>query len=124
MHGKSRLNGLSQLLQQRLCAFRILQVPRVEAFGEPVVDGLEQSAGLVVSSPVAEQVGQARGGAKFDGLRLSLPSDLECAAEALLCLLGVSLLQQDLSLQPSCVQEHSALEASHLQRSGIASQSR
>ena len=50
-------------------AFASFRSLRVEALDEPVVDGLEERAGLVVSFLVGEQTGQARGGGSLPGLR-------------------------------------------------------
>ena len=52
--------ALSQLVQQHLCG---LQVLRVEAFGEPVVDGREKFAGLVRAPLPAEELAKADRGA-------------------------------------------------------------
>ncbi len=55
--GRTRV--LPQLLQQRLC---ILQVPRVEAFREPVVDGLEEVASLGALVLALPEGGEGGGG--------------------------------------------------------------
>jgi len=73
------LRGLrAQLLQQRL---RVLEVRRVEAFGEPGVDGLEQIAGVGALALALPEVGEGGGGAQLEGLRLLAPRDFEGPVE-------------------------------------------
>ena len=90
---------LGELVQQRL---RVLQVRRVEAFGEPVVDGCEQRAGLVLFPLLLPEVGEVRGGAELEGLRLLRAGDVDGLAEQRLGLrLGVvGQPQEALALQP------------------------
>ena len=66
------LSGV-QLLQQRL---RLLQIARVEPFGEPAVDRSEQFARLLRLALVAPEAGEAGGSAKFEQERALLLSDL------------------------------------------------
>ncbi len=90
---------LRQLLQQRL---RILQVLRVEAFGEPVVDRGEEVARRVPLPLPLPEAGMARGGAELEGLRLLRAGDVDGLAEQRLGLrLGVvGQPQEALALQP------------------------
>ena len=55
--------SLGKLVEERL---GVLQILRVEALGEPVVDRGEERAGLVASPLIAEQAGQARGGPQLE----------------------------------------------------------
>jgi hypothetical protein len=70
--------GLRQLPQERI---RVLQVLLVEALGEPVVDGLEEVAGLGALALALPEAGVGRGGAEFEGLRLLGARDLEGSLE-------------------------------------------
>ena len=58
-----------QLLKQRLC---LLQVARVEPFGEPAVHRSEQFASLLRLALVAPEACEAHGGAEFPGRSLLL----------------------------------------------------
>jgi len=62
--------GPSQLIEKRLCVF---EIARVEAFGEPAVNGCEQIAPLGPAPLFAPQPREARRGAQFIGFCL-LPS--------------------------------------------------
>ena len=67
----SELGGLRrQLLEQRL---RLLQIVRVEPFGEPAVDRSEQFAGLLRLALVTPEARHAHRGAEFPGLCFLLP---------------------------------------------------
>jgi len=59
--------SLPQLLQQRL---RVLQVPGVEAFGEPVVDGGEEGARFRGFALAVPEAGETRACAEFERLGL------------------------------------------------------
>ena len=59
-----------QLLEQRL---RLLQIVRVEPFGEPAVDRSEQFAGLLRLALVTPEARHAHRGAEFPGLCFLLP---------------------------------------------------
>jgi hypothetical protein len=59
------ITSSSQLIEQRLCLYK---VGRVEALGEPAVDGREQLAGFGTPAPVAAEPGEAHGGAQFPEL--------------------------------------------------------
>src|SRR5271155_4477312 len=71
------LSGM-QLIQQRL---RLLQIERVEAFGEPAVDRSEQFTSLLPFPLITPQPRRARRRAQFPGLRLLLPRDRKRALE-------------------------------------------
>lgn len=87
---------LGQPPEQRL---GVLQVLRVEAFGEPVVDGGEERAGLVALALIAEQAGQARRGSKLQGSRMLGASDLQRLFEPAprLRFVGLILAETDLA---------------------------
>jgi hypothetical protein len=53
--------GLSKSVENRFCRF---QVGRVEAFGKPVVDRLEEHQGISGTAVVAQEPGKARRGAQ------------------------------------------------------------
>src|SRR5271167_3634277 len=57
---------LIEIVEQR---FRLFEIGRVEAFGEPAVDRCEKGPGFGVSTLVAAEPGEARGGAQFPELR-------------------------------------------------------
>jgi hypothetical protein len=57
----------AQLLQQRL---RFLQIARVEAFGEPIINRRQQFARLLPFALVAPEAGEAHGCAEFRGFGL------------------------------------------------------
>src|ERR1043166_6605987 len=75
---------LPQLVEQRL---RVLQVARVEAFGEPGVERGEEGAGRVALALALPEPRQAGGGAQLERLGLLPPCDLEGKAEERLRLL-------------------------------------
>jgi hypothetical protein len=56
-----------QLIEQRL---RLLQIARVEAFGEPAVDRSEQIASVISLVLLAPEPGRAHRGAEFPGFGL------------------------------------------------------
>jgi hypothetical protein len=56
-----------QLIEQRL---GLLQIARVEALGEPVVDRSEKIAGLIPLALIAPEARHAHRGAKFPGFCL------------------------------------------------------
>src|SRR5271169_6556361 len=64
--------SLIEVVEQRL---RLLEVGRVEAFGEPAVDRGDQVAGFGLAALVAAQPGEARSSAQFPELGLLLLSD-------------------------------------------------
>ena len=61
-----------QLVEQRL---RLLQIERVEAFGEPAVDRSKQFARLLHLALIAPEVSEAHGRAELPGLGLLLTRD-------------------------------------------------
>ena len=63
-----------QFPQQRL---RLLQIARVEAFGEPPVNRSQELARLLHLALVAPEACEAHGGAEFPGFGLLLPCDGE-----------------------------------------------
>ena len=69
---------LRQLVQQRL---RLLQIARVEAFGEPPVNRSQQFARLLHLALVAPEACEAHGGAEFPGFGLLLASNCERVLE-------------------------------------------
>src|SRR5437762_5097303 len=106
-------NRLPQLRQQRL---GFLQIPRVEAFGEPGVERGEEGAGRVALALALPETRQTGGGAQLERLGLLPPGDLQGEFEALFCclltldsrpfdgaqgrLLTVDCLQKNLCPQP------------------------
>src|ERR1700756_2015101 len=66
----TRTDSSRQLLQQYL---RVLQVARVEAFGEPGVERGEEGAGRVALALALPEPRQAGGGAQLEGLCLLPP---------------------------------------------------
>jgi hypothetical protein len=66
--------GLSQFVEQRL---GLLQIERVEAFGEPAVDRREERVGFAGPALVAHQPRIARRSAELPGFRLLLPGPVE-----------------------------------------------
>jgi hypothetical protein len=66
---ENRLSG-GKLIKQRL---RLLQVERIEAFGEPAVDRCEKIVGLVPLALITPEVRQARRRAQLPGLCLLRP---------------------------------------------------
>ena len=67
-----------QLAEQRL---RLLQIERVEAFGEPAVDRSEKIAGLCTPALIAPEPRHAHCGAQFPGLGLLLTRNCERTLE-------------------------------------------
>ena len=67
-----------QLVEQRLS---LLQIERVEAFGEPAVDRSEKIAGLIPLALIAPEPRHAHRRAQFPGLRLLLTRNRERALE-------------------------------------------
>ena len=55
----------TQFVEQRLCVF---EVGGIEAFGEPAVDRREQVERFGLTTLVAAEPGEARGGAQFPSL--------------------------------------------------------
>jgi hypothetical protein len=80
--------------------FRLLQVSRAEAFGEPAVDRREEVAGFSVMALVEAEPGEARGGAQFLELGLLLPGGAEGCAIEFLGGLGMPLPQQQPAFVP------------------------
>src|SRR5439155_19875190 len=72
------------IVEQRLC---VLEVARVEAFGEPGVDRGEEGAGSVALALALPQPRQAGGGAQLERLGLLPPGNLQGLAEERLRLL-------------------------------------
>ena len=66
---------LNQIVEQ---CFRLLQIERVEAFGEPAVDRREQFASLLRLPLIAPEPRHAHRRAQFQGLCLLLARDGEC----------------------------------------------
>ena len=87
MTGKSESPGSGQLVEQRL---RLDEVARVEALGEPGVDGRQQRAGLGALALALPEPREARRGTQLEGLRLLCARDVERAAEECLGLRGCS----------------------------------
>ena len=79
--------GSGEFVEHRLSFF---EVGRVEAFGEPEVDGREKVARLGGAALVAAEPGEAHGGAQFPELGLLLPSDAQGFAIHLLSRLSLS----------------------------------
>ena len=67
--GKRSSGRLHQLGEQRPGVF---QIGRIEALGEPAVEGREQVARLVSPALLGPQPGEARGGAQFVASRALL----------------------------------------------------
>ena len=61
-----------QLIEQRL---GLLQIERVEAFGEPIIDGGEKIAGLIPPALIAPEPRHARRRTQFPRLCLLLTSN-------------------------------------------------
>ena len=57
------------------------QVARIEAVGEPGVDGLKKRAGLVALAPIRPQPRERRRGAQLDRLRADFPCELDSVAK-------------------------------------------
>src|SRR5262249_48565084 len=76
--GKSESPGSGQLVEQRL---RLDEIARVEALGEPGVDGRQQGTGLGGLALTLPEPREARRGAQLQGFRLLCPRDVERAAE-------------------------------------------
>jgi hypothetical protein len=79
-----------QLFEERPCLF---EIGRVEALGEPAVDRRKQIARLGALPLIAREPGEARGGAQFPELGLSLSSDAQGIAIQFLGGLGMPLPQ-------------------------------
>jgi hypothetical protein len=71
----------ASVLQQRL---RLLQIARVEAFGEPAVDGSKKFARLLHPALVAPEAREAHCGAQFPRFCLLLTGDGQSALEILI----------------------------------------
>ncbi len=84
-------------VQQRL---RLLEIGRVETFGEPAVDWCEEVAGFGVAALVAAEPGEARGGAQFPELGLLLLRDAQGFVIQLLDGLEIPLPQQQPAFVP------------------------
>ena len=69
-----------QIVEQRL---RVLQVGGVESLGEPVVNIGEHGARFVAAIGVAQQPGEAHGGAQFPPFAALLPFDRDSFFEPL-----------------------------------------
>src|SRR5262249_1758597 len=93
-----RRRRLPQLLQQRLCLFKI---GGIEALGKPPVDRREKVARLGKAALVAAQSGEACSGAQFGAARALLAGDREGGAERVLGLrwIGVSQPTSELAAQ-------------------------
>ena len=65
---------LSQVVEQRL---RVLQIARVEAFGEPGVERGEEGAGFIALALALPEPRQAGGGAQLERLGLLPPGYLQ-----------------------------------------------
>ena len=77
-----------ELVEQRFC---VSQVERVEALGEPAVDGREGIAGLGAPALVAAKPGEARGSAQFVAACALLAGDREGGAERILGLRRIGI---------------------------------
>src|SRR5262245_21070866 len=78
-NGSGESSGSGQLVEQRL---RLDEVARVEALGEPAVDGREQVARFGALALVAQQPREARRGAQLERARSLLAGDGEGAVIA------------------------------------------
>jgi hypothetical protein len=65
-------------VKKRLCSF---QIGRIEAFGEAVVDRLEERHPLRGTALIAPESGEAVGGAQFPRQRRLLPCDFQSALQ-------------------------------------------
>ena len=83
-----------ELVEQRFC---VSQVERVEALGEPAVDGREGIAGLGAPALVAAKPGEARSGAQFPELGLLLSGNGQSPMIQFLGGLGTALPQEQLA---------------------------
>jgi len=67
---RSQVGRFCESVEKRFCRF---EVGRIEPFGEPVVDRLQECRRIGESTLIAQQPGKARGGAQFPGER-ALPA--------------------------------------------------
>src|SRR6202040_2992409 len=67
-----------QLVEESLC---LLQIERIETFGEPAVDRSEKLASLIPLALIAPQPGHAHSGTEFPGFRLLCTRDRKLAVE-------------------------------------------
>src|SRR4029077_1549204 len=92
---------LREVVEQRL---RVLQVARVEAFGEPGVDRGEEGAGLVALALTLPEPRQAGRGAQLEHLGLLPPGDLQGLIEERLRLVDRIAVHVEENLRPQPVQ--------------------
>ncbi len=71
--------GLRDFVEQRPC---VLQIARLEAFGEPAVDGCKQVAGVAGPVLTQPQPGEAGSGAEFQHHCVLVAGDAEDLVEA------------------------------------------
>src|SRR5262249_6735381 len=88
---------LAQLVEHCL---RILEVGRVEAFGEPAVDRREQVMGFGTAALVAAELGEGDGGAQFPELGPLLLGDRQGLFIELRGGVGIALPQHQLAFVP------------------------
>jgi hypothetical protein len=81
-----------QLVEQGLCLF---QIERVEAVGEPAIDGREEIAGFGALALVAPETGEAGARLQLEGLRLLTSGDRERLHERAFRRRGVGRLVTD-----------------------------
>ena len=74
--GHQTLSSVVQLVEQRL---GLLQIERVEAFGEPAVDRSENFSGLIPLALIVPEPRHGRRGAEFPGFSLLLTRNRERA---------------------------------------------
>src|SRR5581483_7172937 len=68
-------DSMLEFFQRRL---RLLQIFRIESFGEPVVDFGQHGVRLVALALLPPQAGKTRRSAQFEESRLLLASDFQC----------------------------------------------
>ena len=88
------VTGSRQFVEQRLCFF---EIGGIEAFGEPVVNRREKIAGLVVTTLVSTEPGEATAARNSQSFTLLLGNAQSFAIE-FLGRLGAPLPQQQLAL--------------------------
>jgi hypothetical protein len=100
--GSRRVRGVLRELRQQ-CP-RVLQIPRVEAFGEPAVDGGEEGAGSVALALALPEPRQTDRGPQLEQLGLLPLGDLQGSAEERLRLRGRIGVSVEEDLRPQSVE--------------------
>jgi hypothetical protein len=95
---RSRL--LRQIVEQRL---RLLQIARVEAFGEPAIDRREKIASLLRLFLIALETCEPHGSAEFPGFCLLLTRHCKCALKIFLGLCCIPLWELRLDFTSNAV---------------------